>query len=277
MRNRMTFGRIGLLLLPALLFAQDLHTRAELLSEVEWVQPGQPFTVAIQLEMDEGWHTYWRNPGDSGLPTEVQWELPPGFQAGELQWPLPSVIEGEGSASYVYEDEVWLLCTIQAPEKPALGSEALLQVRVDWLECLDGCIPGFAELSLTLPVAERRAPLKKQHRKAFRQTRKQLPRIPGDWQLRALSRGDDYVLHPGTDTPSVIGFLPAEGGILDHNATQKQIRKDGVRELLLKASPYSDGRVEWLEGLLLCKRKRIWGSQRIGYWIELPVEADPGK
>ena len=71
--------------------ASDL-VKAELLAEPLAIAPGQPFTVGIKLTMKEHWHTYWRNPGDSGEPTRVTWKLPQGFAAGELQWPAPSLI-----------------------------------------------------------------------------------------------------------------------------------------------------------------------------------------
>jgi len=65
------------------------HVKASLVAETDAVRPGQPLTVGIRLEMEKGWHTYWRNPGDSGLPTRVRWTLPAGFSAGELRWPYP--------------------------------------------------------------------------------------------------------------------------------------------------------------------------------------------
>src|SRR5947209_2546423 len=78
------------------------HVEAAFLSETQSIQPGKPFTVALELKMKDGWHTYWRNPGDSGMATAIRWALPEGFSAGPIQWPYPSRIEGQSLASFGY-------------------------------------------------------------------------------------------------------------------------------------------------------------------------------
>jgi hypothetical protein len=82
------------------------HVRASLVAEADAAQPGRSLLVGFRLEMEPGWHTYWRNPGDSGLPTKVRWELPEGFSAGELQWPRPIRFATGPLVSYGYEHEV---------------------------------------------------------------------------------------------------------------------------------------------------------------------------
>ena len=63
------------------------HVEAELVSAEASAQPGKPVTLGLKLRMEPEWHTYWKNPGDSGLPTRIQWQLPPGWKAGEIEWP----------------------------------------------------------------------------------------------------------------------------------------------------------------------------------------------
>ena len=84
-----------LMLLPATAqpFGGDPHTKATILLEKSSVAPGQPVRGAIRLVMDEGWHTYWKNAGDVGLPTQVTWTLPTGWTAGPLQWPAPEYLD----------------------------------------------------------------------------------------------------------------------------------------------------------------------------------------
>jgi DsbC/DsbD-like thiol-disulfide interchange protein len=142
------------------------HVQASLLAEVESLQPGHPFSVGIRLQMAEGWHTYWRNPADSGLPTRMTWRLPEGFQAGPLQWPVPRRLAAPPLMSYGYEGEVLLPVVITPPQTLSPGSEVRLAGRVDWLECQEACIPGRAELELVLPVRAE-APPSSTRRAAF--------------------------------------------------------------------------------------------------------------
>ena len=80
--------------------ARSENVAAQLVSEVQTIQPGKPFTLALRMKMDENWHTYWRNGADSGLPTEIKWTLPEGFSAEEMQWPFPEKIDTPPLVTY---------------------------------------------------------------------------------------------------------------------------------------------------------------------------------
>jgi DsbC/DsbD-like thiol-disulfide interchange protein len=99
------------------------HSEARLVPEVTSIQPGTPFTVAVYFEMEAGWHNYWRNPGDSGLPTTIAWTLPAGFEAGEIHWPTPSRIAYFPLVDYGYYGEVALLVEITPPQGPGPGGD----------------------------------------------------------------------------------------------------------------------------------------------------------
>src|SRR5512139_287937 len=156
------------------------HVKASLVAEMDAVRPGQPLTVGIRLEMEKGWHTYWRNPGDSGLPTRAKWNLPEGFAAGEIRWPYPTRFRTGPLVSYGYEHEVLLPVEIRVP--PGVSArDVKIAARVDWLECLEACLPGRAELSLTLPVRAAAAP--GPHAALFAEARRRLPTREPDWQF----------------------------------------------------------------------------------------------
>ena len=91
------------------------HVEAELVSAQTALGPGSPSTVALRLKMDRGWHTYWRNPGDSGLPTTIAWKLPAGLSAGPIEWPAPRALPVGPLVNYGYDDEVLLLTEIVTP------------------------------------------------------------------------------------------------------------------------------------------------------------------
>lgn len=147
--------------------------RAQLLSEVQQVAAGDRFTVALKLMPDTGWHTYWMNPGDSGLATTLAWQLPSGISAGPIQWPIAQKFRIGPLANYGFAGETYLLTDISVPSDFS-GSEITIAARADWLVCEDYCIPGFAELALTLPMAEVTA-LEPSHAEAFARARAQLP------------------------------------------------------------------------------------------------------
>lgn len=134
---------------PAL-HAAKYHTDVSLISDTTSINPGKTFDVGVQLKMDSGWHTYWKNPGDSGLPTSIEWKLPPGFTAGPIQWPAPEKISTPPLVSYGYEKEVLLITTIQAPADLKPGTKVEIGAKVSWLECSDVCIPGKADVKTTV-------------------------------------------------------------------------------------------------------------------------------
>ena len=165
MRRLLSFLLLSLALLafqgPAQAQAQASVTtervRAELLAHApDGVAPGRTVWVGLQLAHQPEWHTYWKNSGDSGLPTQLQWTLPPGVQAGEIAWPLPKKIPIGTLANYGYEGTVLLPVplTITPEFKPSLVGAALdIQLKASWLVCRKECIPEDGSFALRIPAA----------------------------------------------------------------------------------------------------------------------------
>ncbi|NJR71863.1 MAG: hypothetical protein HC782_01560, partial [Gammaproteobacteria bacterium] len=126
---------------------------AELISRHQSFVPGEPIEVALRLNIIKHWHTYWRNPGDSGLPTKLKWTLPAGFTAGDIQWPYPKKLPLGPLMNYGYEGEVLHLVTIKSPANIKPGESATFTAKADWLVCEDVCIPEEGTLTLTLPAS----------------------------------------------------------------------------------------------------------------------------
>ena len=134
--------------------ATPSHVKASLVSADTSVQPGKPITVALRFVHDPHWHTYWLNPG-TGLPTTINWKLPPGWIAGGIQWPAPKVLK-DSKGNIVgngYEGELFLPVTLTPPADLKPGENVELNAAVDWLMCEDVCIPGNAKLALALTVS----------------------------------------------------------------------------------------------------------------------------
>lgn len=128
--------------------------KATLISSSDPISPGGSFEVGLLLEMAPDWHTYWQYSGDAGIPTTITWSLPPGFASGPIQWPAPHLkIEPGDIWTYGYSDKVLLISTILAPPDLKPGTNVTLRAKASWLVCKDICIPGSAELSLTLQTA----------------------------------------------------------------------------------------------------------------------------
>ena len=126
------------------------HAQAELVAEATALAPGENW-VALRLAPEPGWHTYYKHPGDVGLPTTLTWTLPQDFAAGEIQWPQPETFRADDLVSYGYSGETLHLVAITVPGS-AVGQDATLVAQASWLVCADTCIPGKAALTLTLPV-----------------------------------------------------------------------------------------------------------------------------
>ena len=132
------------------------HVRAQLLAHApEGIAPGRTVWLGLKLEHQPHWHTYWRNPGDSGLPTTLEWQLPAGVKAGDIAWPVPRKIPLGNLANYGYEGTVLLPVplTIAPDFRPALGGAHLdVRLKASWLVCRKECIPEEGEFSLQVPV-----------------------------------------------------------------------------------------------------------------------------
>ncbi|NGP52532.1 protein-disulfide reductase DsbD domain-containing protein, partial [Thioalkalivibrio sp. XN8] len=128
------------------------HLDSRLVAAETAVVPGSTLRLGLWLRHDPEWHTYWRNPGDSGLPTRIMLELPPGFAAGEIQWPVPERLPVPPLVNFGYSDTLVLPLDVTVPAGFA-GSELVIEARADWLICRVECLPGEGRYTLRLPVA----------------------------------------------------------------------------------------------------------------------------
>jgi DsbC/DsbD-like thiol-disulfide interchange protein len=244
----------ALALVCALAAPTGRHVQAQLVSEAESVRPGEAFWVGLSLKMAPGWHTYWKNPGDSGLATRLRWTLPTGFQAGEIQWPYPRAFSQGPVTSFGYEGEVLLPVRITPPSSVAPG-DVTLAARADWLECADVCIPGRAELSLALPVRTAAPKVSAQWGPSFAGARARLPVDPVGWSFDAQDTPPKLVLGirpPRAHAPlREARFFPDDPLLIDHAAPQALARAGSGWRLELKPAPNARRPIEALKGVLV--------------------------
>ena len=128
------------------------HVRAALVAETRGVAPGSTLYVALVETIDQGWHTYWRNPGDAGEPTHIHWTLPPGWKAGDIVWPAPKRLPVGPLMNYGFENEAVLAVPLEVPADAKPGATGHLGAKAEMLVCADVCVPQTAELALDVPV-----------------------------------------------------------------------------------------------------------------------------
>jgi thiol:disulfide interchange protein/DsbC/DsbD-like thiol-disulfide interchange protein len=169
------------------------HLSAELVAAQSTVAPGGVLDVALRLVHDEHWHTYWLNPGDSGLATRLVWTLPDGAQPGSIRWPTPSRLPLGPLVNFGYEAELLLPARISLPADLVPGSRFEASVKASWLVCKEECIPGDATLSLSLPVADAAVADPAWASRIAAAFAAEPP--PVDWPATFSREGNDIVVH----------------------------------------------------------------------------------
>ena len=191
--------------------------KASLISDASSIAPGQKFRVGILYRIEPGWHIYWKHPGDSGIPTKIEWRLPEGFKAEDLQWPIPVREKEPGDLEvFVYENEVLLFATVVAPENLPAGPIEI-GAKSDWLVCQSSCVPGSAQLSLQLKTG---ASSGSDARQIFDKYSALLPKsLPSGWEATFARKGKNLQLQvTGVPSNTPIDFFPVppEEAVLGH-------------------------------------------------------------
>lgn len=181
--------------------------------------------LGLRFRLDPGWHVYWRNPGDSGGPPTVRWvQLPAGWTAGELSWPVPERIPLGPLVNYGYTGDVVLPLTITRPRDGGTGGRPVALVAdVRWLVCHDICVPGRARLGLQLPVPEPERARTAEWTRLLAEARRKLPvPAPTGWEASAREQGDSFVVAIRGDAKIGRGvFFPIDEGLVNESAPQK--------------------------------------------------------
>mgnify|MGYP000701460228 CR=1 FL=1 len=232
---------------------QHLHVEVELVSELAVAAPGRPVTVAVRLKPEAGWHSYWQNPGDSGLATRIDWQLPDGVQAGPIQWPFPHRESLGPLTNFGYADEHFLLTELALPA--ATGWAALeLKAAVSWLVCQEICIPGSAELSLRLPFGE---PATSTWADAIAASRAAVPQpLPVPAQFAVVGQQFRLQLEAGEWSAAELAFYPLTTELVA-NAAEPQIEQgEQWVEVSLPVSEYFSAAPATMEAVLVLDERR---------------------
>ncbi|MGO8828206.1 MAG: protein-disulfide reductase DsbD family protein [Steroidobacteraceae bacterium] len=231
------------------------NVKARLISETDGIAAGQSIWVALEFNIRDGWHTYWRNPGDSGQATKLKWTLPAGVTAGDIVWTTPHRFEIPPLVNYGYARHAMHLVQITAAPDLKAGAALALQAKASWLVCADVCIPESADLQLQLPVKRSAGAIDLSVAPLFAAARSELPSA----QLAATSArilDGRLVLTLGKDWGATLSqiqslaFYPYDDGSIEYGAPQTLTRTGDSVELAMKVG-YRPPQAGTIRGVLL--------------------------
>jgi DsbC/DsbD-like thiol-disulfide interchange protein len=238
------------------------------------IRPGHKFWAGVLFDLDPGWHIYWQNPGDSGEPPKLQWNLRPGYHGGEIIWPIPMPLGTGTIRDYGYEGKVLLLAPLLTPRDLDPTVPAELAATVKYVVCREICIPEKANLTLSVPVYKQPAapgqppPGPSPWRELFQATRAQIPNPPPkDWKVSAVSTDKNFVLSvEAPDEPNTVMFFPLDPGVIENVAPQDFAMNKKGFSLTLKKSEQLLKPVSRLRGVVVLDKNRA-------YEIAVPLKA----
>jgi DsbC/DsbD-like thiol-disulfide interchange protein len=242
------------------------HGTVRLAAENSSVQAAHDFTLALHFSLEDGWHTYWVNPGDSGEAPRVTWALPSGITAGSIAWPAPEKLGTSSIVDYGYQREVTLLVPMHAAATVTAQKPLTIGANVRVLVCKDVCIPGKTQVTLTLPLTPQTPPRDPAERELFAAARARLPRgVPLGWRLTARQEKDSFVLSALTGKRVVQAyFYPLEDSQIQNAAPQVIVPAPTGFALALRKSEQLVKPVARLKGVLVLSGDRA-------YFLDVPV------
>jgi thiol:disulfide interchange protein DsbD len=257
--------------------AAGAQTQARLLLANETARPGTAVLAGVQVRLAPRWHTYWRNPGDSGAPTKIEWNLPPGVQAGAVLWPVPEKLKSEDLTTYVYHQEVVLLVPLTLASNLPPGA-LTLRAKLSWLECDKLCLPGKADLQAQLTIGDQAKP--SPDAPVLAAWEKRLPRPqppPGAsawWEKPAVADARPVVLawKPAAASAKA-DFYPFEGEGFEVSAETEALPLEAGKMRLRKVVKKLEG--AWpnqISGLIL---EQAGAEPPAAYTVTLPISAKP--
>ena len=241
------------------------------------VAPGETFHIALHQDIAPGWHTYWRNPGDSGLPTELDLTLPEGWSVGEMIWPAPGAYPLGPLTNYGYSNAVTLPVPVTVPADAQPG-RLEIPAYASWLVCEDICVPEDAQLTLTIEIGESRPD--RTGAALIAAAFDAAPEPAGAVQA-GLERGPDSLiltlaggpLGGGADAVANLAFFPFNPSVIDHAAAQRVALDDGEARIDLRPGRLTRQAVtEAYGGVITFERQDGGETRRMAYTIE----AEPG-
>lgn len=250
------------------------HATSRLVAEADGVAPGGTIALAFAQELEQGWHVYWRNQGDSGLPLEFIWELSEGASAGPVDYPTPERIPIGPLVNFGHEGAPVFLTTVTAPRDAAVGSTLEIGLEATWLICADICVPESGRFSLSVPVIP--SPQAAASARAlFDGARAAMPAaFDGDV---SFSAGGDTLMLDFKAPPPASGayFFPNVEGASDPAAPQRFNRNGAGARLTIKGGPSLDAVGDRLDGVVIFNERGVGKGYTVAAARGAAIAPDP--
>ena len=246
----------------------------ELVFEQSGIVPGKEFWIGWRIIRERGWHTYWKHPGDVGVPPSIKWELPQGFVAGELLYSLPQKVKMARIRANGNYGETLFLTKVQAPADLEVGSLITVQAKASWLACSRQCKPGFADLTAEIKVVQEEV-FDSALRSKFDEFRKLIPKpISDDWNVYASDQGRfiELVLespHASLEKDQERPVFFCSNRLIRSDGNQFLTREQGSLKLRLERSDWAKKDEKYLTGLVY--RKGGWGGEVESEYFSIQV------
>lgn len=255
------------------------HVHARLLSEVNSVQPGADIWLAVEAKMDKGWHIYWRNVGDTGLETAVEWTLPQGFSAGALQWPYPERIVEDPLVVYGYHGTKYFLTQIHVSRNVKVNRPVTIKAKLSWLVCAEVCVPGDTTMTIELPIKNTVPETDTRYAQLFSDARHQLPIKPGDWKIEAAVEGDKLLIQavPPAWFKGELGsvtFFPYQANVIQNAGKASMEKKGPAYRLSLPLAEQDAVIPDTLKGILVADHGWRGENSEKAVEIILPLQKE---
>lgn len=234
-------------LMPSFGFAQSPVVfeggQATLIAKHNTLAPNSQTQVGWLIELEPGWHTYWKNAGDTGLGAQFKWQ---GAPVGPVLWPTPKVIPVDPFMSYGYENEVLFLAPLQANKKN-IGDEILLSSHIQFLVCKEICLPAEATSTILLPIQQNA--MLSPYQTLFAKAEKMAP-TPFDFDQKVKQNDTHYFIPLSEKIGRQVRFIPAVEDVINDSAKQSIVSLSDGFYLQVEKESFNPAPIKNLEGIL---------------------------
>lgn len=241
---------LTLLLSPAVYASNSAtgdHIEVQLVSEYQSLSSSQQNWLGLLLKPEANWHTYWQNPGDSGEEPSIDWASNSNLSFGNIHWPIPKQIPVAHLVNYGYEGQVLLMVPVELPKQNLLNKEIEITADVSWLVCKEDCIPGWATLTLTLPIDDKRVASKAKG--LFDSTRLALPN-KSELSAKYEITSEHITVEYQAPYASSWQLLALRSDVMQHNQQQTFLQGEELAVNVLPLSDYFSSENQSLDFLL---------------------------
>ncbi len=243
-----------ILLNTSISYAKDIerYTNIRIIPEKTFITPDSEIVIATEINLAPHWHVYWQNPGDSGLPVKIKWQLPNDFQISEISWPTPDKISYDILSNYGYYDQVILLQKLKAPKNLPEGKFSL-SAKIDMLVCNEICIPESSEISITFNDGA----INVDNSSYINAAQEKIAK-PLNGEINYSESNNNLIINIKTDNEKLLNkdnleFFPTEWGIINHLAEPKVSTSNNIITISHERGDRDLSNISALKGLLVIK------------------------